>query len=117
MRTPAGLPLTRKEMIMTETPDVPVSGLNPARIGEIMLRLPAIAAQLRHTSLKSALGYIHPVTEGGDPELEFVRDMLTEKLSVVHEQWYGGRFGAARVAADLMDQALGQLAGTSGSGE
>lgn len=102
---------------MTETPDAPVSGLDPARIGDIMMRLPAIAAQLRHTSLKSALGYIHPVTEDGDPELEFVRDMLTEKLSVVHEQWYGGRFNAARVAAGLMDQVLEQLTGTSEAAE
>lgn len=102
---------------MTETLDAPVTGLDPARIGEIMMRLPAIAASLRHTSLKSALGYIHPVTEDGDPELEFVRAMLTEKLSIVHDEWYGGRFGAARVAADLMDQVLGQLAGNPGSGD
>ena len=94
---------------MTDTQDTPVSGLDPARIGDLMMRLPAVAAQLRHTSLESALGYVHPVSEDGDPELDFVRDMLTEPLSVVHERWYGGRFGASRMAADLMDQVIGLL--------
>jgi hypothetical protein len=95
---------------MTDVPDAPVTGLDPARIGELMIRLPAIAASLRHASLKSALGYIHPVTEDGNPELEFVRAMLTEKLDVVHDEWYGGRFNASRMAADLMDRVLGRLA-------
>jgi hypothetical protein len=96
-------------MIMTDTPDAPATRLDPARIGEIMIRLPAIAAALRHTSLKSALGYIHPLTDAGDPELAFVRAMLTEKLEVVHDEWYGGRFNATRVSADLMDQVIDSL--------
>jgi hypothetical protein len=80
-------------MIMTDTPDAPVTRLDPARIGEIMIRLPAIAAALRHTSLKSALGYIHPLTDAGDPELAFVRAMLTEKLEVVHRTGRSGYEG------------------------
>lgn len=94
---------------MTETPGAPALDLDPARIGDIMMRLPAIAATLRHTSLESALGYIHPISEEGDPELDFVRDMLTEKLEVVQERWYGGAFGASRVAAALMDQVIERL--------
>jgi hypothetical protein len=97
-------------MIMTDiTPDAPATGLDPRRIGEIMMRLPAIAATLRHTSLKSALGYIHPVTGDGDPELEFVRAMLTEKLVVVHDEWYGGSFNASRITANQMDQVVESL--------
>ena len=94
---------------MTDIQDAPVSELDPRRIGEIMMRLPCIAASLRHTSLKSALGYLHPITEGGNPELEFVRAMLTERLEVVHDEWYGGSFNASRISADLMDQVLEQL--------
>lgn len=89
---------------MSETSGAPVTGLDPARIGEIMIRLPAIAASLRHASLKSSLGYLHPVSGDGDPELEFVRAMLTERLGVVHDEWYGGSLNASRMSADLMDQ-------------
>ena len=94
---------------MTDTPDAPVTDLDPARVGEILMRLPTIAAGLRHTSLKSSLGYMHPLSADGDPELEFVRAVLTERLEVVHDEWYGGRFNASRMAADRMDQVLDSL--------
>jgi hypothetical protein len=93
----------------TRANTAPVTGLDPARIGEILMRLPCSAAMLRHTSLKSSLGYAHSIRAGGDPELEFVRAILTEKLSVVHDEWYGGRFNASRMAADGMDGVLGAL--------
>ena len=94
---------------MTDTPAAPVTELDPCRVGEILMRLPVVAAGLRHTSLKSALIYAHPITEDGDPELEFVRAILTEKLEVVHDEWYGGRFNASRMAADGMDRVIGEL--------
>ena len=101
---------------MTDTSSAPVSGLDPRRVGEILIRLPSIAAGLRHTSVRSSLGYVHPISDAGDPELEFVRAILTERLSVVHDEWYGGRLNAGRIAADLMDQVIGELqAGASTS--
>jgi hypothetical protein len=109
MRTPNGLPLYRKEAAMPDISDAPVTKLDPRRVGEILIRLPAVAAALRHDSVQSTLGYSHPLSEDGDPELEFVRAILAEDLDEVHQEWYGGSLNASRMAADLMDQVIDSL--------
>jgi hypothetical protein len=94
---------------MTDAPDAPVAALDLARIGDILTRLPVIAASLRHASIASSLDYIHPLSADGDPELEFVSDMLTEPLDVIHDKWYGGRFNASRFGAATMDAVIERL--------
>jgi hypothetical protein len=92
---------------MTDTQDAPVTDLDVSRIGEMIARLPAIAASLRHKSVKGTLTYVHALP--GDPEGEFVRDFLTLPLGALLDKWYGGRFHAAELAAGVMDSALQDL--------
>lgn len=35
-----------------------IEGLDPARVGEALMRLPAAAAMLRHANLQSTLSYV-----------------------------------------------------------
>jgi hypothetical protein len=92
---------------MTDVPDAPVTDLDMRRIGEMLARLPAVAATLRHKSVKGTLTYIH--TLPGDQEGEFVRDFLTLPLDALLDKWYGGRFHAAELAAGVMDSVLQDL--------
>jgi len=92
---------------MTDIPDAPVTDLDPRRIGAILARLPAVAASLRHNSLEMALYYVWE--DPAEPEIEFVRDMLTEPLDVLLDRWYGGRLHASRLAAGTMDAIIAEL--------
>ena len=87
--------------------DAPVTELDTRRIGEVLAKLPAVAAALRHASLDMALYYVWQ--DPAEPEIEFVRDMLTEPLEVVLDKWYGGRFHASELAAGTMDTILAAL--------
>lgn len=90
---------------MAETyTEPPVVGLDMNLVGEILARLPAVAAMLRHESLKSTLGYVCADPE--EPEQAFVRDILTEPLSVVIDKWYGGHRNAAKLGSGLAAAAM-----------
>jgi len=92
---------------MTDTQDAPVADLDTRRIGEMVAKLPAIAAYLRHESIEGTLEYVHALP--GDPEGEFVRDFLTLPLGDMLDKWYGGRFHASELAAGVMDSVLQEL--------
>jgi hypothetical protein len=96
-----------KEDDMTDIQDAPVTGLDMRRVGEMMARLPAIAASLRHKSVKGTLTYVHALP--GDLEGQFVRDFLTLPLDALLDKWYGGRLHAAELSAGVMDSVLQEL--------
>jgi hypothetical protein len=87
-----------------EFPEVPVENLNMELVGELLARLPAVAAQLRHTSVQSTLGYIGEDPQ--EPEMAFVRDMLTRPLAEIVAKWYGGHRHAAALGAALTASAM-----------
>lgn len=87
---------------MTETPGI--ENLDTTRVGEILMRLPATAAMLRHASLQSTLGYVCEDPE--PPEQEFVRDVLTMRVSEIVEKWYGGHDHATAIASALVASAI-----------
>ena len=92
---------------MTEVPDAPVADLDMRRVGEILAKLPAVSAYLRHESVKGTLEYVHAIP--GDREAQFVRDFLTLPLGALLDKWYGGRAGATELAAGVMDSVLQEL--------
>ena len=92
---------------MTEVPDAPVADLDNRRVGEMLMKLPAVAAYLRHESIEGTLEYIW--ADAADPEREFVRDILTQPLGVLLDKWYGGRFHATELIAGVMDSVLQEL--------
>jgi hypothetical protein len=96
-----------KEDDMTEVPDAPVADLDTSRIGEMIAKLPAIAAYLRHESVEGTLEYVHALP--GDQEAQFVRDFLTLPLDALLGKWYGGRFHASELAAGVMDSVYQEL--------
>lgn len=79
-----------------------IEGLDPARVGEALMRLPAAAAMLRHANLQSALGYVAE----GDPEQEYVRDVLTLTVKEVITKWHGGQLAATGMATSLVADAI-----------
>jgi len=108
MRRSNGIAITAsKEDDMTDIPDAPVTDLDVSRIGEMIARLPAVAASLRHKSVKGTLTYVHALP--GDQEGEFVRDFLTLPLDALLDKWYGGRLHAAELSAGVMDSVLQEL--------
>jgi hypothetical protein len=92
---------------MTNVPEAPVTDLDMRRVGEMLAKLPAVAAYLRHESIKGTLEYAHPLP--GDQEAQFVRDFLTLPLGAMLDKWYGGRFHATELAAGVMDSVLQDL--------
>ena len=92
---------------MTEVPDAPVTDLDMSRVGEMLAKLPSVAAYLRHKSIKGTLEYVH--ADPSDLEARFVRDFLTLPLDALLDKWYGGRFHASELAAGVMDSVLQEL--------
>ena len=92
---------------MTDIQGATVADLDMSRVGEMVARLPAIAASLRHKSVKGTLTYVHALP--GDLEAQFVRDFLTLPLDALLDKWYGGRLHAAELAAGVMDSVLQEL--------
>ena len=82
----------------------PVVNLDMNLVGELLARLPAVTAMMRHESIKSTLGYI--VADPEEPEQAFVRDMLTEPLGFILDKWYGGRWNAASLGSALTAAAM-----------
>jgi hypothetical protein len=108
MRRSNGAAVTMsKEDDMTDVPDAPVAELDLRRIGEILTKLPAVAAYLRHESVTGTLDYVW--RDASIPEREFIRDILTEPLDVVLDRWYGGHLHATTLAAGVMDFVLQEL--------
>lgn len=87
---------------MTEAPRIET--LDTTLVGEILMRLPAVSAMLRHTSLRSTLGYVCGDPES--PEQEFVRDVLTKDTGEMVEKWYGGQKHATAIASVLVASAI-----------
>lgn len=81
--------------------------LNLERLGELLLRIPLTSSQLRHTSLRSSMDYIHSADD--DPELEYVRDFLTLGTQEIIDRWFGGREVAGHATAAVMDDAIAEL--------
>ena len=94
---------------MTDAQMPPVTELDWKRVGEVLTKLPTVAAYLRHASLQGTLEYVWPTSDGR--ETEFVRDILTKPLDDVLDKWYGGRFNASGLAAGIMDLELEKLQG------
>lgn len=80
----------------------PAADLDLERLGSTLLTLPVVTAYLRHTRITSSLDYMHSMPEGGNPELEFIRDLFTLKADEVFDRWYGGRDTAACVGGEMM---------------
>ena len=68
-----------------------IAELDASRLGETLIMLPVIAAQLGHAVPRGAATY---VTGAGGAEIEFVVDLVgglsTEEMA---EKWYGGPDG------------------------
>ena len=92
---------------MTDVPDAPVTDLDVSRIGEMVTKLPAIAAYLRHESIEGTLEYVHALPS--DRECQFVLDFLTLPLGALLDKWYGGRFHASELTAGVMDSVYQDL--------
>lgn len=88
----------------TEPAEAAVLDLDTTLIGELLTRLPAIAAQLRHGGLVSTLSYIAAGDE--EPEVAFIRDVLSRPLAEVIDEWYGGHLNAAALGAALTASAI-----------
>lgn len=81
--------------------------LDLERLGELLLRLPLASHELRHTSLRSSLVYIHAL--GDSPELDYVRDFLTLGTQEIIDRWFGGGEVATRTGATLMNDVVAEL--------
>jgi hypothetical protein len=86
------------------SPVPPVADLDLRLVGDLLTRLPATAAMMRHASVQSTLGYIAGDPE--EPEQEFVRDILTLPLAEVLDKWYGGHLYAAALGSALVAAAM-----------
>lgn len=89
---------------MTEAP-VPAAALDPAEVGRLLILLPAVSSLLGHGDLRSTLGYGAIMSR----EDEFVHDILElpDGLDGLIGKWFGGRFSAARILAELDAATIG----------
>jgi hypothetical protein len=81
----------------------PVFDLDPAKVGNVLLRLGAISCNLDHTTIR---GTVTPYCQHPDelsPEARFVVDMLSGRpVSQLVDRWYGGERNAQRIGARLL---------------
>lgn len=88
----------------------PVFGLDPEKVGNALLRLGAISAQLGHAEVKSTLRPYCSHPDALSPETQFVYDIITQPTSVIAERWYCGELGACVIAVHGFAQ---MMAGTA----
>jgi hypothetical protein len=89
---------------LNEEPDIPVAELDLHLVGDLLTRLPATAAMMRHASVQSTLDYI--LEDPEEPEQAFVRDILTLPLPEVLDKWYGGHLYATALGTALVAAAM-----------
>lgn len=85
--------------------------LDTAVLGDLLLRLPAVSAMLRHASLKMTLHYICPEGTGHEREVEFIEDILDGSTDEICEKWYGGNKHAAACAVHLTAHSIAEARG------
>lgn len=80
----------------------PVFDLDPAKLGEMLVRLGAISCQAGHRTVHGTITpYLkHPKVLS--PEARFLVDLLSKPVSRVVEQWYGGADNARRFEGALL---------------
>lgn len=78
---------------------MPVLALDPAEIGERLIRALAVSATLRHTGPEMSMDYVSP--EPGSAG-DFVKDMLTLSTPEIAEKWCGSTEGAAFIASTVL---------------
>lgn len=82
---------------MSETSAPPVSDLDPAYVGMILINAVAAAAALGHKRLSGTLrDYVDPDT----PEGRFVQEAVTRPVPEVVDEWFGGYQNACHWAQD-----------------
>lgn len=81
--------------------------LDGERLAALLLSIPLASSSLRHTSLQSSLGYIHPGED--DMEMQYVHDFLTLGTQAIIDKWFGGSMVAGRTSAGLTESWLRQL--------
>lgn len=87
----------------------PILDLDPAKLGEIVIRLGAASAMAHHSTVRSTVrDYLSP----NCPELEYVRDLFMKKTPEIADRWYGGEFEAVCLATST----LGTRYGVRGDG-
>jgi hypothetical protein len=84
--------------------EAPAADLDTHLVGELLVRLPAVTAMMRHASVQSTLGYVMEDPE--EPEQAFVRDILTLSQAQMVEKWYGGHLYATALGTALTAAAL-----------
>jgi hypothetical protein len=85
----------------------PVFDLDPATLGEMVLRLGALAQALGHEHVSGTVTpYLrHPETLSA--EGMFISDLFSRPVSEIVNRWYGGADEAAHLVAETMGRELG----------
>ena len=91
-------------MTEIQEPEPAFMELDTAKLGETLLRLPAISAMLRHEGLRITLEYV--CADGGPREMEFVADILTMSTDEICAKWYGSKEHATAIATALSSSAV-----------
>jgi hypothetical protein len=65
-----------------------VDDLDPQRVGDVLLRLPVVSAQLGHATPRNSITYL---AGSDEPEVHFVTDILDGvPTDQIVDKWYGG---------------------------
>lgn len=85
----------------------PVFDLDPAKLGEMVLRLGALAQALGHKRVSGTVTpYLrHPETLSA--EGRFIADLFGRPVSEIVSRWYGGPDEAAHLVSATMERELG----------
>ena len=79
--------------------EIPVAALDPAVLGNLLLKLPPASALLRHARLTSTLEYAGEGQEGQEAYIDFLYDILTEDTRSIVEKWYSDQVHATGIAS------------------